>query len=317
MNDNSPVFKEANITVSINEDIKVNTTVVPQADVTATDADLDTVFYNLTGSPLEATDYFKIRGVNNPAIYLHEALDYEKLNFMQLTLYAMDRNASAPGVHTATATITVHILQADLRPPWFQPCSFTADSKVCINRGYTGRVNVSEMTTGPLILKPGPLYAVDGDISLNEKIEYRIVDGNDNDTFSVNIDTGNITMNKPVNTLRTFLLYVMASQANNPFRFSQTVVEISIVRRNDHKPHFEKAAYLGTVPVDQPIRSLVMDAEIPLRPLRIFAADEDFPDKVNPDVTYQIQNSTDFTVSQDGFLLTAVVLNSAATMTLL
>lgn len=34
------------------QDTKVNTTVVPQANVTATDADLDIVFYNLTGSPL-------------------------------------------------------------------------------------------------------------------------------------------------------------------------------------------------------------------------------------------------------------------------
>ncbi|XP_054828209.1 cadherin-related family member 5 [Eublepharis macularius] len=317
MNDNPPVFKEANITVNVDEDIKVNTIVVPQANVTATDADTDTVFYNLTGNPLEATDYFNIQGVNNPGIYLRKALDYEKMNFMQLTLYAMDGRAGALGVHTATATITIHILQADLRPPWFQPCIFIADSKVCISRGYTGRVNISEIMTGPLILKPGPLYAVDGDVSLNEKTEYRIVDGNDNDTFSINKDTGNITMNKPVNTLRTFVLYVMASQVNNSLRFSQTTVEIQVVRRNDHKPNFEKAAYLGTVSVNLPISSLVMDAGISSRPLQIFAADEDFPDKVNPDISYQIQNSTDFTVSQDGFLLTTVVLNSAATITFL
>nr|XP_056707945.1 cadherin-related family member 5 [Euleptes europaea] len=317
VNDNSPVFKEANITVSISEDTKVNTTVVPQGNVTATDADLDTVFYSLTGSPLEATDYFNIQGVNNPAIYLHKALDYEKINLMQLTLYAMDGTAGAVGVHTATATITIHVLQADLRPPWFQPCIFIADSKVCVNRGYTGKVNISEMVVQPLILNPGPLYAVDGDVSLNEKVEYRIVDGNDNDTFSVNRDTGNITMNKPANTLRTFMLYIMASQANNPFRFSQTTVEINVVRRNDHEPYFEKTTYLGTVSVELPPFSLVMDAGIPSRPLRIFAADEDFPDNVNPDITYQIQNSTNFTVVQDGFLLTTEVLNSASTVTLL
>lgn len=35
--------------------------------------------------------------------------------------------------------------------------------------------------------------------------------GNDDDTFSVNPDTGNVTMKKPVNTQKTFILDVMVS----------------------------------------------------------------------------------------------------------
>nr|XP_034978162.1 cadherin-related family member 5 isoform X4 [Zootoca vivipara] len=315
VNDNPPVFPETNITVNVREDTAVNTTVVPQANITAKDADKDTIYYSLTADPPVGLEYFNTEGVNNPQIYLRRTLDYEKINYMQLVLYAMDGKAGeAP--HTATATITIHVLQADRRPPWFQPCTSFGGNIMCINQGYTGTVNVSEYMNESLVLEPGPLYAIDGDRDLNEKVEYAIADGND-DTFLINKDSGEITMNKTVNTLKTFMLYVVAFQTNNPYRYSQTTVEIKVVRRNDHKPYFEKALYAGTVSVGLPVPSLVMEAGKPSVPLRIFAADDDFTDKFNPDIKYQIENSTNFTVTVDGFLLTAVVLDVASTVTLL
>ncbi|XP_066475650.1 cadherin-related family member 5 [Tiliqua scincoides] len=317
LNDNPPVFKETNITVNVNEDTKVSTTIVPQANVTATDADGDVISYSLTGRPPEAIDYFNIQGINNPQISLLKVLDYEKINFAELILYAMDGKANESGTHTAFATINIHIIPADLRPPWFQPCTFTAGGKLCINLGYTGKVNISENATEPLILQPGPLYAIDGDKYLNEKIVYDLVEGNDNDTFSINNITGNITMNKPVNILKTFMLHVMASQFNNPFKYSQTTVQIKVVYKNDYEPYFEKTNYTGTVSVGLPVPSPVMESGTLSTPLKIFAVDKDFADEINPNIEYKIQNSTDFSVTADGFLLTAKVLNLASTITLL
>ncbi|XP_061469066.1 cadherin-related family member 5 isoform X4 [Rhineura floridana] len=317
VNDNPPVFKESSITVNVTEDTKVNITIVPQANVTAVDYDNDVIFYSLTGNPPEGMYYFDIQGVNNPEIYLRNVLDYEKINFMQFVLYAMDGNVNATGTHTASVTIIIHILQTDRRPPWFQPCTFVGGRIVCITYGYTGKINISENVTEPLVLEPGPLYAIDGDRDLDEKIVYEIAAGNDDDTFSITTDTGNITMNNSVNALKTFMLYVVASQANNPFRYSQTTVEIKVVRRNDHKPYFEKALYMGTVSADLPVSSLVMESGTPSVPLRIFAADGDFPDKVNPDIIYKIDNSTNFIITRDGFLLTTEVLRVATTITLL
>ncbi|KAJ6664991.1 hypothetical protein lerEdw1_005222 [Lerista edwardsae] len=284
LNDNPPVFKETNITVNVNE---------------------------------EALDYFNIQGVNNPQISLLKVLDYEKINFTELILYAMDGNANASGTHTASATINIHVIPADLRPPWFQPCTFTAGGKLCINRGYTGKVNVSENATEPLILQPGPLYAIDGDIHLNEKIVYELVGGNDDDTFSLNPDTGNITMKKPVNTRKTFILDVMAFQANNLYKYAQTTVEIKVVYKNYHEPYFEKTSYTGTVSVGLPVPSPVMESGSLSTPLKIFAVDKDFADEINPNIEYKIQNSTDFSVTADGFILTAKVLTLASTITFL
>ncbi|EMP34735.1 Cadherin-related family member 5 [Chelonia mydas] len=318
LNDNSPTFKETNITAKIPEDTKVNTIIIPEKSVTASDLDLDNIQYELTAITPEATDYFNIQGINNPSIYLHKTLDYEKYKFMQLILYARDRAPGSADGNTATATINIDIQQADTKPPWFQPCTFlNADKKVCISSGYIGRVNISEKMTEPLILKPGPLYAIDPDYTLNEKIVYSIVDGNKDDVFLLNSDTGNITMNKAGNTTDTFILHVMATQANNALRYSFTTVEIKVIAKNSHAPYFENSRYTGTVSAGLATLSLVMDSKAPAIPLKIFAADDDFPNKLNPQITYSIQNSSDFTVTRDGLVLTNIMLQSAATITVL
>ncbi|XP_048711184.2 cadherin-related family member 5 isoform X3 [Caretta caretta] len=318
LNDNSPTFKETNITAKVPEDTKVNTIIIPEKSVTASDLDLDNIQYELTAITPEATDYFNIQGINNPSIYLHKTLDYDKYKFMQLILYARDRAPGSADGNTATATINIDIQQADTKPPWFQPCTFlNADKKVCISSGYIGRVNISEKTTEPLILKPGPLYAIDPDYTLNEKIVYSIVDGNKDDVFLLDSDTGNITMNKAANTTDTFILHVMATQANNALRYSFTTVEIKVIAKSSHAPYFENSRYTGTVSAGLATLSLVMDSKAPSIPLKIFAADDDFPNKLNPQITYSIQNSSDFTVTRDGLVLTNIMLQSAATLTVL
>ncbi|XP_074854655.1 cadherin-related family member 5 [Carettochelys insculpta] len=319
LNDNSPVFKETNITENVPEDTKVKTVIIPMNRVTATDSDLDVINYELKAiTPAEATDYFNIQGVNNPAIYLLKALDYDKYKFMQLVLYARDGAPDNPDTNVANATININIQQADIRPPWFQPCAFiNVDEKVCINSGYIGRVNISEKTTEPLNLKPGPLYAIDPDYTLNEKIVYSIVDGNKDDVFLLNSDTGNITMNKAANTSGTFILQVMATQVNNAQRYSFTRVEIKVITKSSYAPYFVSPRYAGTVSAGLPTLSLVMESAAPSKPLKIFAADDDFPDKVNPSIVYNIQNSSNFTVTRDGLVLTNTMLPSAATITML
>lgn len=41
--------------------------------------------------------------------------------------------------HTATATLLLKVLPADLRPPWFLPCSYS-DGHVCIQAQYQGAI---------------------------------------------------------------------------------------------------------------------------------------------------------------------------------
>ncbi|KFV60511.1 Cadherin-related family member 5, partial [Tyto alba] len=279
MNDNSPVFKQTNLTEVVPEDKKVNTTIVAREVLSASDADLDTIFYELTTIVPGTDGYFAIKGVNNPEIYLQKALDYEKFKLTTLLLYARDRPAgNTDTTNTATATINIFIEQADTKSPWFLPCTFiNTDNNICISSPYTGRVNLSEMSTEPLILEPGPIYAVDPDYTLNEKIVYSIVGGNTDKVFSVDANTGNLTMNKAATSPNSYLLQVMATQVNNVQKYSIVSVEIKVINKSDYPPYFENRIYNGTVFVGLGPRSFVFQAGDPSSPLMITATDEDFP----------------------------------------
>ncbi|XP_072195269.1 cadherin-related family member 5 [Excalfactoria chinensis] len=315
LNDNSPVFKETNLSRVVPEDAKVNATIVDRESVSASDADLDIIYYKLSSTVQNTSDYFAIRGVNNPEIYLQKALNYEKFNFTTLLLYAMDNTEGVNAViHTATATINIIIEQADTRSPWFLPCTFIdTDRSICIGSTYTGRVNMSEMSTEPLTLEPGPIYAIDPDYMFNEKIVYSIVGGNADNVFSVDADTGNLTMNKVATSPNSYRLQVMATQVNNKQKYSIANVEIQVINKSNHAPYFESNIYAGTVFVGLDPRSFVFQAGDSSSPLMIAALDDDFPDKVNPNIEYYIRNSTDFIATKDGLILTNVMLQTPGT----
>nr|XP_030129551.3 cadherin-related family member 5 [Taeniopygia guttata] len=317
-NDNYPVFPQPNITRDVPEATEVDTTIVAREEVTATDADLDIIYYELNTTVQNTDGYFAIRGVNNPEIYLQKALDYDKFNSTTLLLYARDRPENSPEpTNTATATITISIKQSDTRAPWFLPCTqLYNDTSVCISSPYSGRVNISEKLTDPLLLEPGPIYAVDPDYTISDRIVYSIVGGNTDEVFSMDANTGNLTMNKTVTSPGSFLLQVMATQASNIRKYSVATVVIKVINKSNFPPYFEKGVYNGTVFVGLPQRSFVYQAGDPSTPLVIMAMDEDFPDKVNPNIEYYLKNSTDFIATRDGLILTNKMLESPGTVTI-
>ncbi|XP_005529133.1 PREDICTED: cadherin-related family member 5 [Pseudopodoces humilis] len=317
-NDNSPVFAQPNITRDVPEDTKVDTAIVAREELSATDADLDTIYYELTTTVQDTDGYFAIRGANNPEIYLQKTLDYDKFTSTTLLLYARDRPVTSPEPsNNATATITITIQQSDTRAPWFLPCTrIHNDASVCISSPYSGRVNISEMSTEPLLLEPGPIYAIDPDYTISDRILYSIVGGNTDNVFSVDADTGNLTMNKIVTSPDSFLLQVMAAQVSNIRKYSVATVEIKVINKSNFPPYFEKGVYNGMVFVGLPQRSFVYQAGDPSTPLVITAMDQDFPDKVNPNIEYFLKNSTDFIATRDGLILTNIVLESPGTVTI-
>ncbi|KAI1232664.1 Cadherin-related family member 5, partial [Lamprotornis superbus] len=318
-NDNSPVFAQPNLAREVPEDTEVGTAIVAREELSASDADLDTIYYELTTTVQDTDGYFAIRGVNNPELYLQKALDYDKFNSTTLLLYARDRPVTSPTntTNTATATISITIKQSDTRAPWFLPCTrLHNDNSVCISSSYSGRVNISEMSTEPLLLEPGPIYAVDPDYTISDRIVYSLVGGNTDEVFSVDADTGNLTMNKVVTSPDSFLLQVMATQASNIRKYSVATVEIKVINKSNFAPYFEKGVYNGTVFVGLPQGSFVYQAGDPSTPLVIAALDQDFPDEVNPNIEYYVKNSTDFIATRDGFILTNTVLQSPGTVTI-
>ncbi|KAM4618070.1 cadherin-related family member 5 [Discoglossus pictus] len=310
VNDNAPVFSPTIYDITVPEDEKMGNSI---GAIEATDDDKDIIYYELSGPNPDAAAYFRLASETNPVILVNKILDYDTYKDIQLILKARDTAiAGEAGSHTATATINIKIEDVDNKPPQFLPCREIAP-KVCINDGYRASINRSEVATGALRLTPAPLYAVDGDVGINTPITYTIVSGNDGGFFAVDSTSGNITMTKAVDNLGIIILHVMASQNNDPSKYAITPVEIDVKEKNDHKPIFTLPNYHGESPASSPVGIFVNEFGGSGKPLRVFAEDNDFADKVNLDIIYEIENSNEFSITREGYILTKAVFPSPAT----
>ncbi|KAM3919667.1 cadherin-related family member 5 [Leptodactylus fuscus] len=315
VNTKAPVFKETSYNFSILENTPVNTAIGPAIE--AEDADGDTLYYEIISNDTNAAAYFRLTSVTYPVLLVNKPLDYDLYPQIHFNLTA--RDTQDPAEHpsfTATTSILINIIDADDKPPFFLPCT-PIGTKLCLNNGYRSSINRSEIAAEPLQLLPGPLYAVDGDYGINDPVAYTIISGDGNNVFEINNITGNITMNKPIHTLGTVLLQVMAYQTNDILKYATTTVQIEVKEKNNFPPTFQKSNYDGTIPTTAENRSFVLDSSDQTRQLQVFAADADFPGGFNPAVVYRIENSTDFSVLRDGYILTNTIFTSPGTVMLL
>ncbi|XP_040184557.1 cadherin-related family member 5 isoform X5 [Rana temporaria] len=313
VNDNECKFKRDNYSFIISEALQVNSSIGNAIE--AEDADQDTLYYTLSGN-VNSLAYFRLSSETNPVILVNKRLDFDDAPNVNLNLTVRDRlDPTERPIHSATASIMIDIVDVDDKPPFFMPCT-AISTKICINYGYTGSVTRTEQETGPLILSPGPIYAVDGDWGIGASVEYSILNGNNDNVFNVHTTSGNITMNKAVNTLGNFILQVMAYQTDDQAKYSTTSVIIEVKEKNNFLPTFEKSIYYGMIPSDSAIGTFVLDLNDRLRTLVVFAADDDFPDKQNPSLVYTIDNSTAFRILRDGYILTDAVITTPGTIVL-
>ncbi|XP_035520305.1 cadherin-related family member 5 isoform X2 [Morone saxatilis] len=297
-NDNPPVFAQSAYSINVDELSPVDKSV---GRFTATDLDGTPLYYKLTSE----LDAFKLRSFTNPDILVKTPLDYDKVKNVQLVLYAQDTplETSSPGPSfTASTTITVTILDLDTRPPWFQPCTEheVGGALICQSSGYTGRVNLNEQETGALPLKPGPVYAIDGDSGINEEITYSFLNGDAGGLFQINPNTGNISMLKPADVLETISLTVLAAQKKNSYQFASTPLTISVRVKSLHPPRFQRSQYEGVVTA---VGEMAVDPKNKDEPLKILATDDDYivTGGLNPHITYYVNGSSDFSII-DGYL---------------
>ncbi|XP_064169191.1 cadherin-related family member 5-like isoform X4 [Anguilla rostrata] len=301
VNDVAPVFAQSQYALSTPELAPVGATV---DTVEATDVEGDLLYYYMDPE----NEYFTIKAVNTPVIVVKKTADYDVVQSVSFKLIAVDtRTPPPPGVasFSATATVSISITDVDNRPPWFQPCAETTigSSKICLGSGYRGRVNLTEKTEGVLPLEPGPVFAIDGDRGRNEQIIYRIMGGNEAGIFNLDENTGGITMLKAADVAGPVVLTVLALQFLNSDQFSTTTVTFDVVIRSQNPPQFDRQQYEGFISSDSGPSSLVLEDKSLDRPLRVQATDADFIDGVNPDVRYTVEDGSDFTVTDEGFVL--------------
>nr|XP_015107503.1 cadherin-related family member 5 isoform X4 [Vicugna pacos] len=308
VNDNAPQFPYVARVWKVPEDTKVNTTIIPETELEAQDLDKDDIlFYTLQEVTLGASDFFSLMGTNRPALRLDQPLDFEKCRNMTFRLLVRDtQEENVEPSHTATATLVLEVQPADLRPPWFLPCTYS-DAYVCIQAQYQGTVPIGHKLPGALVLQPGPIYAVDGDWAISQPIVYSFMKGHEDGTFSIDASTGNLTMSKSVPSPKTFLLVVKGEQADHG-QYSVTQVTVEARDANGSLPRFPESLYRGTVARGSGVGVAVKDAAAPSQPLRIRAQDPEFPD-LNSAITYQITNNSNFRMDGETVLTNALLMH--------
>lgn len=304
VNDNPPVFPFEVKVKSVPEDTKVNTIVIPEKELEAKDLDKnDILFYALQEVTPGARNFFSLVGANLPALRLDQPLDFDKGQSMTFRLLVRDtQEEDAVPSHTAMATLVLEVQPADLRPPWFLPCVYS-DSHFCLQAQYHGAVPTGHRLPAPLILRPGPIYAVDGDRGINQPIIYSILSGNENSTFAINAKSGNLTMTRGIPSPKTFDLLVQAQQEDRARR-SVTQVRVEARAAVGSLPSFSESLYRGTVALGSGVGVAVKDAAIPSQPLKIQAKDPEFPE-LNSAITYRVTNNSNFRMDGEAVLIAA------------
>uniref|UniRef100_A0A2I3HEX3 Cadherin related family member 5 n=1 Tax=Nomascus leucogenys TaxID=61853 RepID=A0A2I3HEX3_NOMLE len=254
VNDNAPIFPFTTKEIRVEEDTKVNSTVIPETQLQAEDLDKgDTLFYTLQEVTAGASDYFSLVSVNRPALRLDQCLDFYERPNMAFRLLA--------------------------RP-------------------------------SPLVLRPGPIYAEDGDRGINQPIIYSIFSGNVNGTFVIHPNLGNLTMARSVPSPMTLRLLVKGQQADLA-RYSVTQVTVEAVAAAGSPPRFPQSLYRGTVVLGAGAGVVVKDAAAPSQPLRIQAQDLEFSD-LNSAITYRITNHSHFRMEGEVVLTTTTLAQAGA-----
>ncbi|XP_033824474.1 cadherin-related family member 5-like isoform X2 [Periophthalmus magnuspinnatus] len=297
LNDNPPRFGQRLYTLDVSEMTPVGDLLM--TDIRATDPDnLGPLIYTLTSS----SDLFRLKSPNDPGIVVNKPLDFDSVKTVQLTLTVQDEVPEKPG-HTDTTTIDITITDGDNRPPWFQPCTeiVVQGIKICPNTGYQGSVKLGQLEPEPIPLKPNNIWAKDGDNGINEPIAYVIVSGSQ-DFFTIDAETGSLTMVKAVNVTTVIHMTVMATQAVNSHQFATTSVMINVLASNLHPPQFEKELYDAVV---TGVGTIAMDAADTNNVVKILAKDEDYTPAggINPNIVYTITGSSSSAFSLiEGFL---------------
>ncbi|XP_023311794.1 cadherin-23 [Anoplophora glabripennis] len=249
VNDNTPIFKNHQPSISLPEDTEPRTI----ATLEATDADegpYGQVVYHLQEMDPDKP-LFSVSTVGEKAVVrLIGALDYERQTVHQLKILAIDR-AKEGRVNTGTAAILVKVEDVEDQPPEFVRVTPVAR----IEENSPIGTSVLQVT------------AVDGDRGVNNKIHYSLTSntlGRISDIFEIENDTGIVYTASildreqlPISS-GTYILQITATEVGSrikPPLTATTEVTVMVTDINDETPKFFSDYYECEIAENAPINT--------------------------------------------------------------
>ena len=249
LNDNDPIWERDLYSVIISEHVAVNTTII---EVQATDADQvatstssgRVVYENRNGLitySITAGDPFKQFSIHNVtgAITIAKPLNREVNATYNLTL-----NATDGGGRYTNSYLYVQLIDENDNIPLFTEAIYN--------------VTVVENSKPGIII--ASVKANDLDIGSNANITYTITSGNTDDTFRINVTTGDIFLMGNVDReyIEIYLLVVQVTDHGLVRLNSTTVVNITITDVNEFPPVFTELQYASEIYENHSIGGLVL-----------------------------------------------------------
>ncbi|KAK3739519.1 hypothetical protein QZH41_016191, partial [Actinostola sp. cb2023] len=231
VNDNVPQFtKNEYLVSSVNEDVALGSVI---ETVSATDKDTginaDLRYSILSGNHGNTFSLDSKSG----QVKLQASLDYERRQSYRLTISVSDRGSPAL---SSTSALVVMVTDVNDNSPIFGSRAYKATVKENSVKG-TSVVKVS---------------ATDRDSGLNGKVQYFVVNGNSGNTFTVDQDSGLITINNSPSfkTKGEYDLKLEARDKGQPIRNATVHAIITIEDVNDNAPVFDSNTYQAHVNED-------------------------------------------------------------------
>nr|XP_033478927.1 protocadherin Fat 4 [Epinephelus lanceolatus] len=274
VNNNPPEFSKERYDVAVFENLASGASILT---LEVTDRDEGGFVGTLRILPESAP--FSISSDGTIRVRNSTALDRETTGTF---LFQVEAKETEPPNHVSMANLNVTLLDENDNSPKFTSSKY--ESKVFINQ-----------TEGMLLLK---VEAEDPDAGVNGQIKYSIDFGNQNNYFSIDENTGAITLTKviPVKEHQTleFLLFITARDGGVVSHSASAQVEILAV--GDTKPQFTQSIYSGTIEEERDPGTVIFKAD--------FLATGEIP------VTLQVDIEADkFSISSSGEFTTRVKLD--------
>uniref|UniRef100_A0A8C2BHJ0 FAT atypical cadherin 3a n=1 Tax=Cyprinus carpio TaxID=7962 RepID=A0A8C2BHJ0_CYPCA len=257
VNDSPPMFSMPHYTASVYENTATKALLTR---IQAIDPDLGVnrkVVYSLVDSADGVFSIDKSSGI----VVLERLLDREVQSSYHITVRASDQGV--PVRLSSLANITITVLDINDNPPVFE------------RRDYLATLP-EDVTVGTEVVQ---VYAASKDIGTNADIYYNIRSGNQQGHFTININTGAISVSRPLDfeSCKDYFLTVEAIDGGTPPLSAVTMVNINLTDVNDNAPVFSRDAYSVSISEDANIGDTVVKVTA-----------EDVDSQANGDILYSI-----------------------------
>uniref|UniRef100_A0A4W5PG36 FAT atypical cadherin 1 n=1 Tax=Hucho hucho TaxID=62062 RepID=A0A4W5PG36_9TELE len=275
VNDNAPTFKERLYEASVPESAGIDSSVL---QVSATDSDSGNnkvLFYQLVEEGGGSSDYFTI-DQDSGVIMTSGLLDYEVGPQHRLVVRAVDGGVPA---QSSEVPVIISVTDINDNPPVFTQHLYKAMvSQLAQRDHFVACVRTS-----------------DADLSDTDRLEYSLLSGNEDSSFTIDGRSGEIVISK-YRKLNRETLYNLSVSVSDGLYSSVCNVQVTVVTSNLHSPFFSHTDSVVELLENSPVGTLVT---------QVTATDKD--PGVYGKVTYYIVNDVakdKFTINENGEIFT-------------